>query len=488
MKRNILRGKEERTKRKKNSAKTYKMVAVLLFTCLIMSQVSWAQQIKVYLHPSPGTPDPNTGIVLNAPIEIARDYERLHPEVQIEFVFRPWTSEQDMRVWHIAQLTGGTAPDLYQTQPNWIREDLDKGWFLSVDPLLAEPNPYVPIYKRWEDLFLPGSMEVFRLLDGRRYSIQMSQQQVVFYYNKEIFEKVGLTEPETWSQFMNDCEKLRSAGYTPLAWNLSDLNQLTWTSGWFSTFVLYDRWQEWNLDGDARISDWELATAIKEGKISATMPEYKEALRLMKEMSQYWSEGSIGTTRPATYRSWVTGEAAIFLDGTWNLFGIENDPLREFEYSMFYYPRLTPRNSDFITSYNIPMHNKAAGYGTTWSIPTVTKERGTFDAAVDFWRYFTIPENMTNRTMEAYTIPNIKGAKGHPLSNPVIPSLSYPVTIFEEEDVWLTIEYGTYYLQIWQEIHLGDLTIDQAAEKMQKHLMEAAEKVLEIRERVLAKQ
>ena len=470
---------------KRNIVKILMMAVVLLSASVIMNQVLYAERIRVYTTPNPGVPDPNTGIVLDAPIEVAKEYEKLNPGVKIEFIIHPWTSEQDMRLWHVTQLVGGTPPDLYHTQPNWVREDLGKGWWISVDPLLAQPNPYVKIYKTWEDLFLPGVLDIWKLLDGKRYTIQITQQQVVFYYNKDIFKKVGVTEPETWRQFMSVCDKLKTAGYTPLAWNLGDLNQLTWTSGWFTNFLFYDRWQEWNLNGDGQISDWELATAIKEGKISATMPEYKDALRLMSEMSQYWSEGSIGTTRPANYRLFVVGEAAIFLDGTWNLFGLENDPLREFEYGMFYYPRLTPKDSRFITSYNVPMNNKAAGYGDGWSIPTVTKKRGTFDAAVDFWRYYTVPENMTKVTEQLYTLPNVKGATGNPLANPVIPSLGYPVYIFEEEDVWLTIEYGTYYLQLWQDIYIGHITTDQAAEEMQKHLMNAAEKVLEIRKKVI---
>jgi ABC-type glycerol-3-phosphate transport system substrate-binding protein len=463
---------------------TVSFLVISVVFVLFLSMSVFAQNIKIYMDPAPGAPDPNTGIVIKSPIEIAEEYQKSHPDVKIEYIVHPWTSEQDMRLWHITQLTGGTVPDLYQTQPNWIREDLAKGWFLSVDEILAEQNPYYPEYNTWEDTFLPNTLDIWKLVDEKRYSIQMSQQQVVFYYNKDIFNELGISEPETWRQFIEILEKVKAAGYTPLAWNLSDLNQLTWTSGWFTNFVFYDIWQKYNLNGDNVLSDWEIATAVKNGTLSATMPEYMECLRLMQEFSQYWSKGAVGTTRPACYRSFITGEAAIFLDGTWDLFGIENDNLREFEYGMFYYPRLTPKDSKFITSYNVPMNNKAAGYGTIWSIPAVTKERGTFDAAVDFWRFFTTPENMTRFCTEAYTIPNVKGAKAHPLLDPIIPTLSYPMYIFEEEDVWLTIEYGVNYLKIWQDIYSGSITLEEAAEKMQKYLVEAADKVLETKAKV----
>ena len=463
------------------------VVVITIVVSFCLGGTASAQKtLKVFTDLTPGQPDPNTGVMLHEFENIANEWEKLHPGVKIEFVVQPWTSEQDMRTWHITQLAAGTVPDLMSTQPNWIREDLGKGWWVNLDPYLAEKNPYNPQYETWEDNFYPN-LDIWWLVDGHRYTASTTQVQCVLYYNKDIFRELGLGEPNTWSELMEGAKKIKSAGYIPFAWTLSDLNQLTWTSGWFTNFVFGDRFDEFNSNDDEVVSDWELAKTIREGIFTATQPEYLECLRLMKEMSEYWSPGCIGATRPTTYREWVMGEAVIFEDGSWNFYGIDNDPLRDFDYGAFYYPRLTSKASPFIKSDDIPLNNKAAGYGDNMGVPTVTKERGTFDLAIDFFRFFTDPERITALCQEAYRLPNVKGAIGHPLLKDIVPTLGYPLYRWEEEDVWLTIEYGAKYLQMWQDIYMGNLTLDEAAEKMQQDLMIAADNVWEIREKALQK-
>lgn len=439
-----------------------------------------AMTLRIYNVPIPGVPDPATGIVVKTGIEIGEAYEKLHPGVHIEWVVQPWTSEQDMHTWHITQLSAGTAPDIMKTQPNWIREDLGKGWWVSVDPYLAKQNPYNTKYKTWEDSFLPNTQSIWRLADGKRYTIQTVQQQVVFYYNVPFFKKIGAKKPSTWSELMSINEKIKAAGKTAQAWNLSDLNQLTWTSGWFTNFVMRNRIPELDKNGDGLVHDAELAEDVLSGKFAATDPGYRECLRLMKDFSAYWSPGAIGATQPTTYQEWLSEDAVIFLDGTWHFFGIHNDKMRKFEADSFYYPRLTTKDSKFITRDDLPLNNKAAGYGRLVGIPAVTKQRGTLDQAVDFLMYMTEPENMTKICQEIYFLPSVKDAIGNPLLKDIVPTLSYEMYPFEEEDVWLTNEYGTRYLQYWQDIFLGDLTLDDAAKKMQDDLMIAAQKVWDI--------
>jgi len=133
------------------------VVVITIVVSFCLGGTASAQKtLKVFTDLTPGQPDPNTGVMLHEFENIANEWEKLHPGVKIEFVVQPWTSEQDMRTWHITQLTAGTVPDLMSTQPNWIREDLGKGWWVNLDPYLAEKNPYNPQYETWEDNFYPN--------------------------------------------------------------------------------------------------------------------------------------------------------------------------------------------------------------------------------------------------------------------------------------------------------------------------------------------
>ena len=46
------------------------------------------------------------------------------------------------------------------------------------------------------------------------YGVQMFPWVVGFFYNKDLFQQAGITEtPETWTEFMEACQKLKDAGY-----------------------------------------------------------------------------------------------------------------------------------------------------------------------------------------------------------------------------------------------------------------------------------
>ena len=45
----------------------------------------------------------------------------------------------------------------------------------------------------------------------------MNPQSFVFMYNKDIFEKAGITSvPTTWDEFLEAGQKIKDAGFTPL--------------------------------------------------------------------------------------------------------------------------------------------------------------------------------------------------------------------------------------------------------------------------------
>ena len=45
------------------------------------------------------------------------------------------------------------------------------------------------------------------------YGVQMFPWVVGFFYNKDLFQQAGITEtPETWTEFMEACQKLKDAG------------------------------------------------------------------------------------------------------------------------------------------------------------------------------------------------------------------------------------------------------------------------------------
>lgn len=64
-------------------------------------------------------------------------------------------------------------------------------------------------------------------VDGKVYGIPTGSYNAgVWFYNKDIYSELGLEVPHTWTELMENCEKIKQAGKTPVIGGFKD----TWTS------------------------------------------------------------------------------------------------------------------------------------------------------------------------------------------------------------------------------------------------------------------
>jgi ABC-type glycerol-3-phosphate transport system substrate-binding protein len=416
---------------------------------------------------------------------VANDYMGLHPNVKIKFVPIPMV---DRREAMITQLAGGTAPDMMWTQPDWVNEDLGKGWWLSLDPFLDMPSPYAsadhPGSKRWHDGFHP-SVDFWRAPDGHLYMLLGDQTQVGIYYNEDLFAKAGITkEPRMWEELMAACQTLADQGVTPFAWcggGRGVLDQLTWVSGWFAKYFFWNHIPTYDKDGSGWPDKWEMAEAIREQTFTAHMEENIARLRTLRRMASYWQEGALGMDWEATHRLFLTGGGATIITGVWMLHTYLDDPERDFELGWFYFPGLDKATSPLIPD-NVPMTNLAAGYGSfQYALTATALKKGTSDACADFLMFATTPENIGKIVNEMpYTVPNVKGADLHPLTIEMgfAESISYPPSTFQEDDSLLDFEYGMNLASVVAPYCVGQLPEEQTLDLLQGYMDAAAERVL----------
>ncbi|GKX30789.1 sugar ABC transporter substrate-binding protein [Vallitalea longa] len=77
--------------------------------------------------------------------------------------------------------------------------------------------PFLEADEEWNKYVGEGAINYSKTDDGKLYSIANQQQLVGYFYNKDMFEKTGITPAKTWDEFMSNNEKLKENGYTPLA-------------------------------------------------------------------------------------------------------------------------------------------------------------------------------------------------------------------------------------------------------------------------------
>ena len=119
---------------------------------------------------------------------------------------------------------------------------------------------------------------------GKLYAIPLNALGTGVYYNKKVFQDVGITQlPKNYSDFLNICEKIKKAGKVPLARGAKDM----WTS-------LHETGP---LASHIFISDPNFQVDRYKGKFKfATNPDFRKYIERYIELSNkgYFDKGILG--------------------------------------------------------------------------------------------------------------------------------------------------------------------------------------------------
>ena len=67
----------------------------------------------------------------------------------------------------------------------------------------------------WKDTVNPGAMSIYQY-NGKQYGIPWDMGMIGFWYNKELFQKAGITTPPTnWDEFLAAIPKLQGSRRRP---------------------------------------------------------------------------------------------------------------------------------------------------------------------------------------------------------------------------------------------------------------------------------
>ena len=160
--------------------------------------------------------------------------------------------------------------------------------------------------------------------DGKVYAMPMYKSYWVMYYNKHVYEDLGLSVPETWDDFISNAEKIKDAGITPFF----ATQEAGWTSFiWFEEILskLDPDFYVKLLNGDAEYTDGPAQQAMK---IWSDM--YEKGLFTPPDTA--WD------SEPALFQD---GKVAMVPMGTWrNAIFVENG-LSEQDYGAFVVPTVS---------------------------------------------------------------------------------------------------------------------------------------------------
>lgn len=211
-------------------------------------------------------------------------------------------------------LDAGTNIDLFD-------EDIDRvnttwgSYLLDLEELVAA-NDY-------EATANAGLIAACREVGGGTLkSIPYQPNVFAFFYNMDIFEEAGVTAvPTTWDEFLDACEKIKAAGYTPIT---NDNAYISSMFGYHMSRLI----GEPATEEVVKNGDWDNEAVLK------TAQAYEELAS-----KGYFSETIESNQWPAGQNTELAmGTAAMYLNGSWLPNEVKDIAGEDFKWGCFSYP------------------------------------------------------------------------------------------------------------------------------------------------------
>jgi ABC-type glycerol-3-phosphate transport system substrate-binding protein len=138
-----------------------------------------------------------------------RGFTKMHPNVTIEEDYVPFGQYLPTLD---SEAAANTLPDIMY--PHVKAAELGRSGH-TIDFKTVFPASF---FKQ----FLPGPLRQFTYDNGKVYALPWDAQMFGLFVNGAIMSKLHLQPPQTWDQLIAMAPKIRSAGYTPLAFGTSD--------------------------------------------------------------------------------------------------------------------------------------------------------------------------------------------------------------------------------------------------------------------------
>lgn len=143
-------------------------------------------------------------------------YESSHPGVKIHY--KQFVDLKDYMDLVSRELSDGEGPDIFSMPNTWFgfNHSLLQAMPSDLGDIVTYKNLFLPqVYK---DMVYKDDSDLEQI-----YGVPLYVDNLALYYNKEHFEKAGISgPPKTWLQLKEDSVLLSDLGYTPIALGRTD--------------------------------------------------------------------------------------------------------------------------------------------------------------------------------------------------------------------------------------------------------------------------
>ncbi|WP_152360986.1 ABC transporter substrate-binding protein [Microlunatus speluncae] len=205
--------------------------------------------------------------------------------------FEPFNSTDYDQILATA-MKAGDALDVIQLRPYAAgREIIDGGSLAPLDDL-----PGLSAFK-------PADLGAVSGSDGKVYGVPLALNALISLYNVDLFEKHKIAEPTTWPEFLDACQKLKSAGIVPIAQSGKAAYLLS---------ILYE------AVASAALPDG-FVQAAHDGSADFTGPEFRQSVQRVLDLKPFLPDSFIGMADDEARAMFAQGEAAMYINGDYRI-------------------------------------------------------------------------------------------------------------------------------------------------------------------------
>ncbi|MEE3487962.1 MAG: extracellular solute-binding protein [Bulleidia sp.] len=212
------------------------------------------------------------------------------------------TSDETFKTRVVTDFQTGSEPDvLFFFNGADANDFVSAGKVVSIDDIRAEYPDYA---SNMNDDLIAASPA-----DGKKYAVPVNGYWEAMFVNTAVLEAAGVEMPgadTTWDEFLEDCQKIKDAGYTPIAAALGNIPHY-----WWEYSIFNHESPENHLEIPASADD-EIGQAWVAG-----MNDIKDLYE-----KGYFPDNTLSATDDETFAAFTEGKAAFLLDGSWKVGGI----------------------------------------------------------------------------------------------------------------------------------------------------------------------
>ena len=224
-------------------------------------------------------------------------FSAANPDIRVEF--QPIKdTEYDAQLKSSLE-TGVAADVIFLRSFDAGRQIWDTGQLLPLDDVVPGL-----------DRFPASARGAWSTDDGTVYGVPFAGVTHGVYYQKAIFERYGIEAPSTWDEFIAVCRTLQANGETVFAQGTRE--------GWPLYEVIFSGLGANFYGGEAS------RQALIAGDMKLTDPQFVRAFEIIDQLQPFFPAGYQGIDYVSTQQMFGTGQAAMFIGGSWEI-GIFED-------------------------------------------------------------------------------------------------------------------------------------------------------------------